>query len=202
MNRLSRWIKRFLKNNYNRFIFLLRNRNVHHSIELSGVNHISLGTKCCIGPHSKLLCKSIYLSTSEPQILYPNLRIGNNFHATRNLVIQCGGDLLIGDNVLIASDVFIINYNHGTSPKTNNYLDNELIVKKVVIEDGVWIGNDVIILPGVKIGTKSIIAAGSIVTKDIPPYSMAAGNPAKVIKKWNCNSEQWIPINNKMMFTK
>ncbi|WP_279145834.1 DapH/DapD/GlmU-related protein, partial [Clostridium tyrobutyricum] len=63
--------------------------------------------------------------------------------------------------------------------------------KEVVIEDDVWIGEMVCILPGVRIGKGSIIGAGAIVTKNIPKYSIAVGNPAKVVKNYNFNDKVW-----------
>lgn len=147
-----------------------------------------------IGCGSKLLCWSKYAYRNEIQTLEPSLKIGNNFHATRNLTIQCAGEITIGDDVLMASDVLIINYNHGTDPAVSSYLDNPLEVSTVRIEDGVWIGNNVIILPGVKIGKKSIIGAGSVVTKDVPEYSIAVGNPARIIKHYDFNKQKWCKI--------
>jgi maltose O-acetyltransferase len=66
------------------------------------------------------------------------------------------------------------------------------IGNEIVIEDGVWIGFGAIILPGVKIGYKSIVAAGSIVNKDVEPYSIVAGNPAKIVKVWDLERKIWI----------
>lgn len=167
--------------------------HINPRIEISGSQFIHLGNNCFIGPDSKLLCGNKYFSNIVEQKLYPSLKIGNNFHATRKLEIQCRGCITIGNEVLIASNVFIIDYNHGVDATTINYLDNPLDVKQVTIEDGVWIGNNVIILPGVSIGTKSIIGAGSVVTKNIPPYCIAVGNPARIIKKWNAEIHQWHP---------
>jgi acetyltransferase-like isoleucine patch superfamily enzyme len=65
----------------------------------------------------------------------------------------------------------------------------------VRIEKGCWIGEKVIILPGVNIGKRSIIGAGSVVTKSIPEYSIAVGNPARVIKTWNKDKKQWVKEN-------
>jgi acetyltransferase-like isoleucine patch superfamily enzyme len=67
----------------------------------------------------------------------------------------------------------------------------EGIGKNIIIEDGVWIGFGAIILPGVRIGYKSIIGAGAIVSKDIPPNSIAAGNPCKIIREYDPLKETW-----------
>ena len=150
-----------------------------------------MGCGIALGEGTKLLCWSSYDSGKEKQILSPSLSIGDNVHATRNLVIQCAGKISIGNNVLIASNVFIIDYNHGTSPQSDSYLDNNLDVKEVIIEDGVWIGNSVVVLPGVVNGKKTIIGAGSVVTHSIPPYSIAAGNPARVLKCYDFKSMCW-----------
>lgn len=147
-----------------------------------------------IGDHSRLLCTNEYGYSSHLQMFYPNLTIGNNFHATRYLTIQCAGKITIGNDVLVASNVFIIDFNHGTNPLSKNYLFNELEPSVVEIGDGVWIGNNVIILPGIHIGEKAIIGAGSVVTKNIPPFSIAAGNPALVIKKFDRHDNAWKKI--------
>lgn len=169
--------------------------NCAGDLKLKEFEFIHLSAPLFVGENSRIMCWSTFESVNPSQKLYPDLRIGKNFHATRNLTIQCAGRITIGDDVLVASDVFIINYNHGLSPLTNSYLDNSLEVSEVVINDGVWLGNNVIVLPGVHIGKKSIIGAGSVVTKDIPPYSIAVGNPARVIKRYNLVNQQWEIIN-------
>lgn len=70
-------------------------------------------------------------------------------------------------------------------------MDQKLSCKNVIIDDGCWIGEKVCILPGVRIGKKSIIGAGAIVTKSIPDYSIAVGNPARVIKYYNFDKKRW-----------
>ena len=82
--------------------------------------------------------------------------------------------------------------NHGIDPECSTpYMDQELTGLPVRIGTGCWIGEKVIILPGVSIGEKSIIGAGSIVTKKVPSYSIAVGNPAKIIKKYNFSTHRW-----------
>jgi lipopolysaccharide O-acetyltransferase len=103
----------------------------------------------------------------------------------------------IGNNVLIASRVFITDHNHGSyngahqsSPYTPPAI-RDIISNEVKIEDNVWIGEGVCILPGVVIGKGSVIASNSFVTKSIPANSIAAGVPAKVIKKFDIKENIW-----------
>ena len=93
------------------------------------------------------------------------------------------GGLSIGDNCAIASHVVITTYRHLFSDKTVPIRDQEVEFGPVAIEDDVWIGTHALIMPGVRIGGGSVIAAGAVVTKDVPPRSIAAGVPARVIKE-------------------
>ena len=109
-----------------------------------------------------------------------------------NFRIHCAGNITIGSNVLIGRDVFIIDHNHGKNPESRGgYLAQDLEIKDIVIGDGVWLGHRVCVVPGVKIGEHSIIGAGSVVTRSIPSYCIAAGCPAKVLKRWNFERKQW-----------
>lgn len=171
--------------------FKLKNKGVvvGKNIILRNPQYISCGKNVVIGDESKLLCWDSYGEEKYDDL--PEIQIGDNFYATRNFTIQCANKVIIGKNVLAASNVFIIDYNHGINPLTMSYLDNPLTRGVVFIDDGVWIGNDVIILPNVHIGKKSIIGAGSVVTKNIPEFCIAVGNPAKVIKKFDIKENRW-----------
>lgn len=183
----------YLKAYFSKKKFLRQHKKcaLHKTLELRNPDCIELEGYAVLGENTKLLCTKQYDSGLYPQKLSPKLFIGNNFHATRNFVVQCAGEVRIGKDVLVASDVFIIDFNHGMNAETVNYLNNPLEVDEVEIGDGVWIGNNVTILPGVHIGHKSIIGAGGVVSKDIPPYSLAVGNPARVVKRWNPKSRCW-----------
>lgn len=170
---------------------LTKSSVVQRSVEVRKADYIHINGDIYLGENCKLLCWDVYENNNNKQKLSPKLCIGNNLHATRGLVIQCAGDISIGNDVLIASDVFIVDFNHGINPMMDSYLDNQLDVSQVKIEDGVWIGNSVIILPGVTIGKKAIIGAGAVVTKSIPEYSIAVGNPARVIKQYDRKKQEW-----------
>lgn len=120
------------------------------------------------------------------------IAIGNNCYFGFHLTILAGGSINIGNDVLIASNVLITSENHGMNPESDiSYMNQPLECNDVSIGDGTWIGEKVSILPGVSIGKKCVIGTNAVVTKSIPDYSMAAGIPAKVIKKWNFEKHEW-----------
>lgn len=127
--------------------------------------------------------------------------IGKNVEINDDVHIAAVEKVVIGDNVLIASKVYISDHNHGSyngivqdSPlSTPN--SRKIYSKPVEICDNVWIGEFVCVLQGVKIGKGCIIGAMSVVTKDIPAYSIAVGSPAKVIKVFNFESNKWEKVN-------
>ena len=186
-----------LKKGLDYYRFFKKNKGVRieSPYKLKLPQYIHCEGEVIIGEESRLMCWDSYnniVFNKNPKII-----IGAGFHATRKLTIQCANEVIIGSNVLVASNVFIIDYNHGINPLTDNYLDNPLEISKgVCIEDGVWIGNNVVILGGVTIGKKAIIGAGSVVTKDIPDYTIAVGNPAKVIKKYDFASQKWVKLDS------
>lgn len=112
-----------------------------------------------------------------------NITVGKNVFINAGCKFQDQGGITIKDNCFIGHNVTIATLNHDVNPENRS----ALIPKPVVIEEKVWIGSDSTILSGVTIGYGAIIGAGSVVTKDIPPMSIAVGNPCKVIKKIQAN---------------
>ncbi|MBE6132659.1 MAG: sugar O-acetyltransferase [Erysipelotrichaceae bacterium] len=110
-----------------------------------------------------------------------NIEVGKNFYANYNCTILDVGKVKIGDNCQLAPNVSIYAAGHPIYPSTRNSLYE--YGKPVTIGDNVWIGGNSVICPGVTIGSNVVIGAGSVVTKDIPSWVVAAGNPCKVIKK-------------------
>lgn len=116
----------------------------------------------------------------------PIMKIGNNVSIGEYTHITCANRIEIGDGLLTGRFVLITDNSHGGS--TLDEMTHPALTRKVkskgpvIIGKNVWIGDKATILPGVTIGECSIIGANSVVTKDIPPYSVACGNPAKVIK--------------------
>lgn len=104
------------------------------------------------------------------------------------------GPVTLGRKVGLGQNVFISGFNHSYSDGEKDSDEQELIKKEVVIDDESHIGANSVIVAGVHIGRRVQIGAGSVVTKDIPPYSVAVGNPARVIKKYDTDSKQWVTL--------
>lgn len=105
-----------------------------------------------------------------------NVRIGKNVFINGNVLFMARGGITIEDNVQIAANVQLISNNH------DPYERMVLTCKPVLIREGAWIGAGATILPGVCVGKHAVVGAGSVVTRDVPDYAVAVGNPAKVIK--------------------
>jgi acetyltransferase-like isoleucine patch superfamily enzyme len=114
------------------------------------------------------------------------LSIGDNFSINDDCHIACINKITIGNNVLFASKIFVTDHFHGKIDKESLSMPPSLrpLFSKgeVVIEDNVWVGEGVVILPGVSIGQNSVIGANSVVTKSFPKNSVIGGNPARLIK--------------------
>ncbi|KAI7783381.1 galactoside o-acetyltransferase [Diaporthe eres] len=110
-----------------------------------------------------------------------NISLGNNFYSNFNLVVLDCGMVRIGDRVMFGPFVSIFAATHETGVQSRR--DGVEYAGQVTIGDDCWIGGNVTIMPGVTIGKACTVGSGSIVTKDIPEFSVAIGNPARVVKK-------------------
>lgn len=117
-----------------------------------------------------------------------NIFIGNDFTGNFNLTILDIREVYIGNHVMIGPNTLITTVGHPLSPKSRrNY---GAFAKPVRIGNDVWIGGNVTILPGITIGNNVVIAAGAVVTKDVPDNSLIGGVPAKLIRKLENDVEE------------
>ncbi|MCI8824110.1 MAG: sugar O-acetyltransferase [Lachnospiraceae bacterium] len=110
-----------------------------------------------------------------------NIQVGKNFFANYNCMIIDVARVRIGDNCQMAPNVAIYTAGHPIHPVSRNSMYE--YGKEVTIGDNVWIGGNTVICPGVHIGDNVVIGAGSVVTKDIPDWTVAAGNPCRVLRQ-------------------
>ncbi|MBE7034530.1 MAG: acetyltransferase [Ruminococcaceae bacterium] len=154
--------------------------------------HLPESAKCNIGQRAiRGFCARLLLNRCGKNVTIEknaefaySVELGDN----SGLGIQCriSGRTIIGNNVMMGPHVSIYTTNHAFDRlDVPMNMQGNLPEQPVTIEDDVWIGSNVIILPGVHIGTGAVIGAGAVVTKDVPAYAIVGGNPAKVIKYRN-----------------
>ena len=159
--------------------------------ELEGCRKILQRLNTADRSDSELIKKIVkeLLGKSENAVINPpfycdygfNIEVGKNFFANYNCTILDVAKVKIGDNCQFAPNVAVYTAGHPIHPVSRNSQYEYGI--SVTIGDNVWIGGNSVIVPGVHIGSNTVIGAGSVVTKDVPDWVIAAGNPCRVIRK-------------------
>jgi acetyltransferase-like isoleucine patch superfamily enzyme len=160
---------------------------------------MTIGDDVYLGPSSLLVANKEYpgpvmhAPAETPVTTYsPVIEIGHRVNATGGLQVGAVERIAIGDDVLFATNVNITDAFHGYSRADIPYKYQPMEkIAPIVIGRGCWIGQNVVITPGVSIGEQSIVGANSVVTSDIPPFSIALGAPARVVKRWHSETGQW-----------
>lgn len=115
----------------------------------------------------------------------------NTLIGMSNVII---GPVTIGNNVIFAQNIVISALNHEYSDVNVPIYLQKVVVNPIIVEDDCWIAANSVITSGVTIGKHSVVGGGSVVTKSVPPFSVVAGNPARVIKKYDETSKSWIRV--------
>lgn len=154
----------------------------------NGFGNFYCGNGTYIGNDSRFLFVTEYAG----EIYKPEVRIGKDVCIENRFSALSAAPIIIGDNCLFASDIMITSENHGMNPEeSSSYSKTKLETDKVVIGDGCWLGEKVCIMPGVTLGERTIVAAGAVVTKSFPAYSLIGGVPAILLKTYNFESHTW-----------
>ena len=142
----------------------------HHTLRRILKHSISIGKNCGIGENVIIRC------FGKGKIV-----IGDNVSINENTIIYAGDGVTVGKNVIFGTNCYINDTNHEFKKTKVPMIKQGWTAKKIVIEEDVWLGANVTILDGVKLGKGCIIGAGAVVTKDVEPYAIAVGIPAKKI---------------------
>ena len=188
-NKVKSLIKKrmFFYLNFFRYNHLKYGTLVEKQLLITNRHRISLGKNILIFGNGRIELITSYSGHKHT----PTLEIGDYTQIHQNCHITCGQNIKIGKNVVIVSNVTITDILHPHANVEFPINLNPIKTKPVIIEDEVYVYNNVVILPGVKIGKHSIVAANSLVNSDVEPYSIVAGSPAKIIKKFNFEINQW-----------
>lgn len=173
-------------------IFYHNVRLIRSPIDIRNKKYIDFGENLTTGIGCRI--------ETFPQTVIANklLKFGKNVQLNDYVHITAAHSVEIGNNVLMASKIYISDCTHGCyignegdSDPMSLPVDRPLSMKAVKIEDNVWLGEFVSVLPGVTIGKGTIVGANSVVSKSLPPYVIAVGSPAKPIKFYNFESKRW-----------
>lgn len=179
-------ISRGVKSGYNTFI--------SPKVEIVNSKNIALGSNVVIEKYTRLIANGDSAEISIGDNTYMQsyvllktnggkIKIGKDCTINDYSVLYGHGGLIIGNDVHISTHVIIVPMNHIYKNPNISISKQGESKKGVIIEDDVWIGVNAVILDGVRIGKGCVVGAGAVVTKSIPPFSVVAGVPAKVIKK-------------------
>ena len=151
---------------------------------------IELGENVYIGHHARIQGIKSYNGDS----FQPLIKLNDGVSIQQNIHLTCASSIVIGKNTAIAANVTITDIHHPDDDVTLPIERQRLVVKEVIIGEDCKIYNNAVVLPGVHIGKHVTIGANSVVTRDIPDYSVAVGNPAKVIKMYDFEKNKWVKL--------
>ena len=147
---------------------------------------ISIGRNVSLWRHARL-------SVVNPEATGPVIRIGDGTAIHPHVHISAASSVDIGRNVLFAANCYITDHDHDwLDPNDPPRINKRVIVAPTSIGDYTWLGEKVSVLKGVRIGNHCVIGANSVVTSDIPPYSVAVGSPARVVRRWDHARGAWV----------
>lgn len=176
----------FLKNKFKEYG---SNIKIGYLPIISNPRYITLKNDITIGNNATLYAidNDLFFDTT------PKLTISSNIYIGHNVSIHCMNSVTLEDNVVLSDNIYISDVSHGINLDQENSIMKQKWISPgpVKIGKGTFLGHGVKVLPNVNIGNNCIVAAGSIVTKSSPPFCVLAGSPAKIIKKYCFEKNNW-----------
>ena len=188
INKYSNFWKSYIEEKRLKKTFSDRNGMLGQSSRLLNPKYIKIGQCVRIKEGYRIECYDNF----HGQILNPQLIFEDGVIVGPRFTGFIADKVVIKRDTIFAGNVTLISENHGNDPEsTLPYHAQPLTTGPITIGEGCWLGQNVCVLPNVTIGDKCIIGTNSVVTKDIPSYSIAVGSPARVIKQYNFEEHKW-----------
>lgn len=187
INKINSLIARVKTNFYYKYIFkyIGKNSKIYKPLFMNNTKYIRIGSNVSI--RNNLRIEAI------DNFRVPVLEIGDNVNIEQNVHIICSNKVIIGDNCSITANCALVDTEHPYEEIMCKKIGNELLKKpqEIVISNNCFLGIGSIVFPNVILGEHSVVGANSVVTKSFPAYSVIAGNPARMIKKYDFEKKIW-----------
>ena len=148
-----------------------------------------------VGARTKILSHSwlVPIKNYADQAFEPRLVIGDDVYIGHRCCITCINSVAIGNGCVLSEEVYIADSSHGYNPDAGLIMRQRLQSRgPVVLEEHCFVGYRAVISPGVRLGRHSVVGANAVVTKSVPPFSMVAGTPARLIKRYDPEVKLWV----------
>jgi acetyltransferase-like isoleucine patch superfamily enzyme len=155
-----------------------------------GLDCVSIGEGSRISRNTRVLALKRY----GGQLFSPKVEIGNDVSIGFGCTLSCVNELIVGDHATIGDNVYIADSKHGYAAPGHGILSQPLVPGAIRIGAGAWIGYGAFVAGAVEIGEHSIVGANSVVTRSVPPYTVVAGAPARPIRQFDLDSNQWLRV--------
>ncbi|HEY3328869.1 MAG TPA: acyltransferase [Capsulimonadaceae bacterium] len=160
-------------------------------VRIEGAGQIEIGDNVSVGQYNWLNAITSYAGAA----FTPKLVIGSGTYVGSFCCITCADEVTIGADCVLSEHVYISDCSHGLNPERGRIMDQPLALGGAVrIGAGSFVGYQATIMPGVSLGKHCIVGANSVVTNSFPDYSMVAGVPARLIKTWSSEAQEWVSV--------
>jgi acetyltransferase-like isoleucine patch superfamily enzyme len=175
---------------FNQKIIKGRGTYIHRTVQIIGRSCVQIGT-------NSVLSQDCWLNVNHRNRIHTSIKIGNNCFIGRRNFFSSGNKISLGDYVLTANDCHFLGSSHIINDPNKPYITSGTTDSDTItIGDNTFLGANVRVLGNVIVGHGCVIGACSIVMHDIPPFSIAIGSPAIVIKRYSFHHKKWIPISD------
>ncbi|MDD4950726.1 acyltransferase [Sulfuricurvum sp.] len=191
-----KWIKKIIRNLLYKpygIKFFGEGSTILFPRKLLNIKHIEIGNNVFIHKHANLFP----ITSDHGNNFSPIVKIGHNVYIGQYFHMHAMSKVVIEDGCVISDNVYISGASHGFDPNGGHIMKQPLNFADVEIKMNTFIGRNVFISQGVTLGMHCVVGANSVVTKSFPDYSMIAGSPAKLIKKYDVLNQAWIRVNEK-----
>ncbi|HEX9402557.1 MAG TPA: acyltransferase [Anaeromyxobacter sp.] len=181
---ISRWILRLRLKSFG------KNSFVSPFVEILGPNHVSIGSRVNIRHDTCLLAIERYAGVAHA----PSISVGDGTYIGQYCTVSCINHVHIGADVTFGDNVYVADSAHGFSPPDRHVMDQPLVKGSITIGDRAWLGKNTVVTHNVTIGEGAVVGANSFVNRDVPPYTIVAGNPAVPVKRYDFEKAQWVKV--------